>query len=152
MNYLPRTTSRILVALLFCLCASTVFALDLPSNRDPKYNSSINPKYNSSINPKYNASLNPTYNSSIDPTKSAWSGLYTFDEDGDLSGVAVRAERGFLLLFGLNGKWQGYFASNSESGFNWFSVDGEWRGYCVHNSEKGFNIYTKDGEWIGFMN
>lgn len=169
-------SEHLLLAILFCLCVSSAFAIDLPSNRDPRYNSSINPKYNSSINPKYNSSVNPTYNSSINPkynssinpnyntslnpkynssinpTMTTWSGLYIFDVECNLSGVAVRAERGFLLYFGIDGKWQGYFASNGESGYNWFSLEGEWRGYCVHNSERGFNIFTKDGEWLGFMN
>jgi hypothetical protein len=92
------------------------------------------------------------YNSSIDPTKTTWSGLYIFDEDSELSGVAVWAERGFLLYFGLSGKWQGYFVSDNKSGYNWFSLEDEWQGYCVNNLERGLNIFTKDGEWIGFMN
>ena len=147
-----RAASRIVPVFLACLYVTAACALTPPSDRDPRYNSSINPKYNSSINPSYNSSINPKYNSSanpaynssinpqynsslnpahnssLDPTKTTWSGLYAFDLDGDVVGVTVRAERGFLAFFNLNGIWQGYFASNSESGYNWFSVVGEWRG------------------------
>ena len=147
---LLKDVSRILAGFLACLYVTAACALTLPSDRDPKYNSSINPKYNSSINPTYNSSINPKYNSSanpsynssinplynssinpkynssinpqynsslsprynrsLDPTKSSWSGFYVFDLDGNLSGAAVRAERGFLLFFSLSGTWQGYFA------------------------------------------
>jgi hypothetical protein len=166
---------QILYIFLITFGTITAFALDIPSNLNPKYNSSINPtynssinptynssinptynssinpKYNSSINPTYNSSLNPRYNSSIDPTLSRWSGFYTFDKSNDLTGIATRANREFLLLFGLNGRWQGYLASNSDSGYNWFSIDGEWRGYCLSNTDGGLNIFTIDGDWIGFM-
>ena len=75
-----------------------------------------------------------------------------FNIDGNPAGVAVVANRRFLLLFGPGGKWTGYLASNGAAGFNWFAVDGEWRGYCVSNSERGFNLFAKDDDWIGFMN
>ena len=66
-NKRSNITSKVLAALLVCLCVTDAFAMDLPSNRNPKYNSSINPKYNSSINPKYNSSINPKFNSSVNP-------------------------------------------------------------------------------------
>jgi hypothetical protein len=69
-----------------------------------------------------------------------------------LSGIAVFAERGVLLHFDLSGRWNGYFLSNTHSGYNWFSTDGEWYGYLLGNSEKGFNLFSKEGKWLGFLN
>lgn len=119
---------------------------------DPRYNTSIDPRYNTSIDPRYNTSLDPNYNTALDPTQSRWSGYFVFDINGNVLGVAVRANMEFLLLYDTQPRWKGYFASNGKDGFNWFSKEGVWLGYAAENSEKGFNLFSAEGKWIGFLN
>ena len=124
----------------------------IASDRNPQINSSINPKVNASINPQRNLSLNPNSNFSLVPTKPLFSGLYVFDLDGNVAGVAVRANPRFLVFFDAQVKWVGYFCSNNAGGYNWFNVDGNWLGFFIHNSGNGFNMFSKDGAWIGYLN
>ncbi len=65
------TVAKLLIGLMTLFYVAYATAITIPSNRNPKYNSSINPKYNSSINPKYNSSINPKYNSSVNPKQAS---------------------------------------------------------------------------------
>ena len=115
---------------------------DIPTNRNPKYNSSINPKYNSSINPKYNSSINPKL--------SQVSGLYLFNGDGESVGMFVRADSSVLNWYSSGLELRGMAASNEDGGFNLFDDDGEWQGYLLKNDSGGYNMFDIEGEWKGF--
>jgi hypothetical protein len=131
---------------------------DIPSNRNPKYNSSINPKYNSSINPrynssinpKYNSSINPKYNSSINPTISPWIGSFLFSIDGEFSGVIAVVNSSYGLIYNPSGDWLGYIVFNENNGYNLFNIEGEWAGFLLSNGAEGLNLFNISGEWLGF--
>lgn len=126
------------------LCPDSAAEQRIQTDRDPRYNSSINAQYN--------PSLNPRYNSSIDPARSRRGGYFIFNLHGDAEGIAVRPQPTFLLLFNLQGTWTGLFASNGGGAFNWFSTEPDWKGYILSNSAGGFNLFSVDSEWLGYLN
>ena len=87
----------------------------------------------------------------MNPRLGGASGFYLYDLSAQPVGVVTIVDDENLAYFDSELDWDGYFASNSEDGFNWFSTDGEWIGYLMPNSEHGYNLFKLDGDWIGFV-
>jgi hypothetical protein len=125
------------------------------SSINPKYNSSINPKYNSSINPKYNSSINPKYNSSVNPKYNnsinpKYNSSVNPKSNSSLNPKYAGDIKG-KYYFNLDGEIKGILVYAGRGVLLEFDNDLEWNGYAVANDADGFNLFTLDGEWIGYF-
>ena len=142
----------------------------LPSDQNPKYNSSINPKYNSSINPKYNSSINPKYNSTLNPEynssinpkySSAINPKYSSDLNPKYN-PEINPQKNASLdpkttswsgyhVFDLDAELLGVAVRANAKTLLYFDARTQWVGYFIVNGEGGYNWFELDGEWVGYL-
>lgn len=127
-----------LVTFFLYLAILPLFAQIIPSNQNPKFNSSLNPKYNSNINPVFNSQINPKYNSNINPKYTAnINPKYTSSTNpkynSDLN-PAFNSKINPKYNFQLNpnyGNWEGYYMFNQSAEIIGFLIYANADVYCI---------------------